>query len=94
MGGVDDEERVDLAQLLHQGVADGVDADFAGQHPGLRHEAMRGAEVEDFLFQAGDGTRLHVGDDDVMGALAGGVGFSAEFVRGGGRLGLGRGGAL
>ena len=63
MDGIHDEQRVELAQLLHQRVADGVERGFAGQHPGLGHEAVGRAEVEDFFFQAGDRARLHVGDD-------------------------------
>ncbi len=69
--GVDDEQCVDLAQLLQQGISNGVYVLVADQQPDLRQERVGGAEIQNLLFQPRDRFGLHVGDDQETPALVG-----------------------
>src|SRR5580704_11228015 len=49
--GVDDDERVQLAELLNEKVANGGNRRVAGQHPHLRHHGADLAQLDDLFFE-------------------------------------------
>jgi GAF domain-containing protein len=62
---------VEFAELLDKQISDRIHRHVARQQPRLRQEREGGAELEDFLLEAVDRARFHVGDDDDVRALAG-----------------------